>query len=84
MSIDETRPIICRACNVPAEAIVKPNMARRIRCPRCGSEKDLDEALKAALNYQARQILDAALSGISSSSISVKRSSEPTPRFVFG
>lgn len=84
MSSDETRPILCRACDVPAEAVVKPDTTRRIRCPRCGIEDDFDEALKAAVNYQARQILNAALSGIGSSSISVKSSSEPAPRFVLG
>lgn len=84
MSSDETRPILCSTCNVPAEAVVKADTTRRIRCPGCGYEDDFHEAVKAALGYQARQILDAALSGLSSSSISVKGSSEPKPRFIFG
>lgn len=84
MKSDETRPIFCSAGNERADAVVNPNAAPKIRCPRCGAEDDLEKAITAAAKHHLSQMLGSAFSGRGGGNITVKRSSEPTPRFIFG
>lgn len=81
---DETRPILCSACGVPAEAVIIPGANTKIRCPQCGAEDDMNEAVAAAAKYQIGQMLGSALSGGTSGGISFQGGSQSQPRFFFG
>lgn len=81
--MSDTRKILCTKCNKPAEAVTSPNTDTRISCSGCGREEDLNKAIAAAAKYQVSNMLGASLGKIRSKHITVKRSPNPKPDFVF-
>jgi DNA-directed RNA polymerase subunit RPC12/RpoP len=85
MAGDSGLKIVCSACGVAADAIIKPNddtAPKRIRCPRCGREADLKQALSEAAKHNLRNAIRGAFSGARGKHISVKRSPNPKPKFI--
>lgn len=78
----ETRNLLCTECGVPAQAVVVDGESNRVRCPDCGRESDLKQAMSDAAAYLTRNLLSSSFGAIRSKSVKVTTSPNPKPAFM--
>jgi DNA-directed RNA polymerase subunit RPC12/RpoP len=87
METGDSSEILCGACDVEVKAIIDADgdtSNLRIRCPRCGAEADLKQAVAEAAQYQADNAIRGALSGLRGTNVTVKGVPYPKPKFILG
>lgn len=82
MADGETRSILCSKCSVPAQAVVADGQPNRIRCPECGREGELQQAMTDAAAYKVKEMLAMSLGRGTGKSIQHKATPNPKPAFI--
>ena len=83
MSSEETSPLLCGKCRIPVEGRTEADGSNRVRCPRCGENDTLNNAVREAAGHKAEKLVKGMFAGLGKSPyVTVTSSPEHSFRFI--